>query len=600
MAIGSPDAEATREFCVLVRRAAKRGELDVGALIDSYMALAPAGHPHLDEPRKIALATLVDAIQSLPRGFLDHQDVRLVPDLSRYDLRRIPSQGPAAGVLEDGTLLIEARNGMSSLLSFSATVCALAVEWSKIRTLLAHWSDPEETPEEDPEASLHENYDDDHAPNPNEAVEDDTEHGSAPAIPASVGDEAAAIFDDEIADFASPVEIGTLAFELGIDERDFLDASSKTHGTFHELIERELRLPSLRMHADLSPRIAAKRGSARARYVHDQLVEAGFGERPVHLWIGDSVVTDCLSPYPRDLREPLLHWASTGPEQLGNDLRVDDDLVDEATLYALMRDFLTVDALLHDERAAAEGSVGIERCGRGSGALEMIDLDRIDPTAIDARLVEWHSASGAVLLRIPRPVDDGAEEQIRAMLDAFGSQLESITLTLEGSFIQHHGVDTVLLPRLLLGWEGEEKITSPLPGALRAEEFMGLASTSPQTVLSVPTASLLNARHIEALSAAYGVGAIEKGGAGILGAIRDAAWRGALLPTCSVSWTLTAAGRRVGTRTDLATLRSLSGIAIALLRWIGGNATDSLDPQPPEPEKERAKVPSHHAFRIRA
>ncbi|MEL6546799.1 MAG: hypothetical protein AAFQ82_19385, partial [Myxococcota bacterium] len=429
-------ARASRELELLVRRAAREGELDVSEIIDAYVQLRPSGHPHLDNPRKISIETLSDTLRRLPVMFTEVDEVRLVQDLSGFEHRPIPSAGWPSGLSDDGAVLIELGDGLHSLMGFAATVCALAVEWSKIDLLIAHHASG-----------------DDELPVDGDNVDEDTldPPSDAPMIP----------------------DLAELAFDLGVTEKELVDASAATQGVLFELIGRSVELPQLRIHADLDAEELERRGAAVGRQIGEVLAEAGLAGRPIHLWIGSDVITDCLSPYGRELREPLLQWARNHTDHLGIDLRSMPPLVDESRVYAIMRDFFRQDARVVEERRAADQTVGIQRFAIDGVHFDVIDLRRIEPHLTDARIVEWELEGAPIVLRIDRSraLDEGA--LLDELLETVGPSLASVTVLLNGTLLQASSPEAILLPHLMIGWAGEEKVSLPGSRALDPEHFAG-------------------------------------------------------------------------------------------------------------------------------
>ncbi len=565
-------ARASAELSLLVRRAAREGELEIAEIIDAYVQLQPSGHPHLENPRKISIETLSDTLQRLPVHFTEVDEVRLVRSLSGFEHRPIPGSGWPAGLSEDGALLIELADGVHSLMGFAATICALAVEWSKIDALVGH----EDVP---PEDDLFAEWESDGTEEQHDAGLEDSDAEPAPDEP-------------------SIPDLSELAFNLGITEKELVDASAATRGVLFELLGRPVELPLLRIHADLAAEEVERQGGAVGRQMGEVIAEAGLSGRPIHLWIGGEVVTDCLSPYGRELREPLVSWARQNPDALGVDLGPLPSLVDESRVYAIMRDFFRRDERVLEERRAADQTVGIQRFAIDGVRFDLVDLQRIEPHLTDARIVEWELEGAPILLRVERSkgIDEGA--LLDELLETIGPSLASVTVLLQGTLLQAASPDAIVLPHLMLRWVGEEKVSLPGVRALDPEHFMGLAepAVTSGAVLSMPTATLLNAQHIEWLAQAYRVSAIEVGGAGLIATLHDALWTGRIDADVPIAWALVDHARVHG-RPSVAALTASSAVAIALLRRIGAA------PLPPEPEPEpepKPRGPSRTAMRIRA
>ena len=123
------------ELEALVGRCARLGRLDPYELLETYVELAPSGHGRLDEPRVLDLAALTAALAGLPAELVTAPRVLVVPRLAAFGHRPVPAGSGSAGVLADGTLLLEARFGLLSLVSIAGSLCAIAHELDKARTL---------------------------------------------------------------------------------------------------------------------------------------------------------------------------------------------------------------------------------------------------------------------------------------------------------------------------------------------------------------------------------------------------------------------------------------------------------------------------------
>ncbi|MEM6731633.1 MAG: hypothetical protein AAF658_08760, partial [Myxococcota bacterium] len=297
-------ARASQELELMVRRAARVGELDIADIIDAYVLLEPSGHLHLQNPRKVSVETLTDTLRRLPVMFTEVAEVRLVPNLDGFECRAIPGAGWRAGLSNDGVLLIELTDGLHSLMGFASTICALAIEWSKINTLVQ--SDVEPPTDFEPESA------------------DDAMAAAGIEVPEAEGEDAAPAEETVEAD-PSLRDLADLAFDLGVTEEQLVDASAQTRGVLFELFGRPVTLPIIRIHADLAVEELDRRGARIGRQIGEILAEAGLATRPVHLWLGGEVITDCLSPYGRELRDPLVSWAREHSESLGLDLHADLD-----------------------------------------------------------------------------------------------------------------------------------------------------------------------------------------------------------------------------------------------------------------------------------
>lgn len=537
-----------REFEVLVMRGIRRGVLDARELLDTYVALQPASHPELGNRRRFDLAAVVGAMRRLPRELWSAPTVRVVPRLAHFTARPLEVNGVAAGVLDDGTVLLEARFGVVSIMGLAASLCAVLHERDKALELLAPLAESLAASELGP-------------------------------TPSSV------------------------ALALGLDEASFLEGCAATGDALLTVLDHDFVEPRPWLHPALEPRAIAERGAARGRAVVAALAEMGLFERPLHVWLGNPVITDCLSPYPRELREPLLRWASTRPAGLGADLGALEGPHGEDAVYAIAHDLIQVEPQLVGERIEADRTVGIQHRESDGLGFEVIDLARVDPSLCDARLFDFVAPEDRpVLLRLPIDLEDHAGALLRELLGALATRVASVTVVMEGSVLSG-AAGTLAAPRLVVRWAGDEKLVVPGLVSLDDAVFSSFSSEAPRAgaVLSLPSASLLSSAHLDELVARVGVSAIEVGASGVIETLADAAWSGRL-GQARLSLALVASRSAETGRSSVDTLTGCAGVALALLRGLASPPPYEEAPAPapqPEPTPRRPKS-SGRAMRIKA
>lgn len=612
------------ELEVLVARAARRGWLDIEELLETYARLQPTGHPELANVRKVDVVAAANALASLPIELMESEKVLVVPRLDAFPHEPVrAAAGMRGGLLSDGTLLLEAQLGVVSLVDLAATLCALQHEVYKALALLPSelLEDAAESPdvldeyladddalmdelEAEPETHAAPEADAPAQPEPDVPAQADSE--PEPETPAT-GDDFRSDDDDGDDDDASEevdeAALSHLAFAWGTDPDTLWRGNVASEGTLLHLLLGHAQLPRIEVHADLEPGAIAGRKQATAQRMLSTLAEMGLLSRPVHLWIGSGVLTECLSPYARDMR-PLLHrWVAHAPEALGEDLAGIEGPLREDAMYAAAHDFVRCDSRLVDEREAADRTAGVMRFCIDDVAFECIDLSRIDLDVCDARLAQWGVETPApVILRLPADLGDPEANLLRALLEALGPVVASATVLLQGTVLTG-APGTVLLPHLLLRWAGEQKISLPVASSFDADDFHGYTDSAVQhgAVLSVPSASLVSARRIAELQQQLNIAAIEVGGAGALGALNDALWCGTLSTDAKISWVLVSTQQTSTGRPSVASLAGMSAVAIAKLREV-------VAPVPPQPEpvvtqeptQPRRAAPSRRAIRIKA
>ncbi len=577
-------AASALELEVLVLRAARLGRLDPYDLLEAYAQLEPSSHPELKNPRKLDLAAVVTALGGLPAAFVGAPRVMLVPRLDAFSHEPLPSPGARAGRLGDGTLLCEARFGKLSLMGVAAALCALTHELDKARNLLP-MADEEAGADEgelgafEPEETLVQIGG--HRARAEQAPDDDTDE------PLEEMDELEGT--DEAEDLAPPRDLSVIAFTLGVDEAQLRAADAETGGALVEILTTDWELPEVLLHADLDESAQKKRAEHRQGRIVARLAEMGLAGRPLHVWVGPPALTDCLSPYSRELRQPMLSWAEAHPELVGEDVVLDTSALGEDLLYALTADFLATDGRLTDERLEADRSVGIQRYEIDGLPFELIDLGRVDASVIDARLTRWQVGDPApVCLRLGPDLED-AGGGLATLLATLRDSLASVTVVLEATALEAPpGV--VLVPDVMLTWAGEHAVA--VPGANRGEEAE-LASLAEGVqvggaLLSIPHASLLSSPHVSGLAQRYKVRGIDLGGGAAVGVLADAIWAGMLGPDVELTWAAVATQYVRSGRPSVATLSGQTALAISRLRKISAASAPPPPPEPPRRERPRS------------
>jgi len=530
-------ARAAQEFDALVSRAARRGVLEVDDLIDAYTALAPAAHPLLAEPRQLDLQALVNALAALPAEFITAPRVCVVPRLERFAGTPVAASSARAAKLDDGTLLIEGRLGHLSLLALAGPLCVLRHETAKAHALM-----------DDLVATQQERL------AQQSTTRNDNDRASGP------GEQTAVL----------ELSLAQVAFALGVDELSWLAAETATNGALSTALAPDWRLPEIALHADFGA--TARRREAHTAYerVFLLLAEMGLVGRPLHLWIGPGAITDCVSPYTRELREVITTWARQHPEALGDDLVLGDDAPGEDTVYALAQELLAAEPRLDDERRAAERTVGILREGVDGFDFDIIDLGRLDAGLCDARLPRWQVQEPApVLIRIAASLDDASDGGLAALLAPIAARLRSITLALDGS-ARGAPDGALFLPDVLVRWAGEHLLAVPAANRVQPGDFAGLTSAVSVGggALCVPHASLLSAGHMGELGRELKANVVTLGGDALLDALARAVWAGVLAPEVEIVWAVVS-GRTVASgRPSLATQGGHSALALWRLRGI--------------------------------
>jgi hypothetical protein len=566
------------ELEALVARCARLGRLDPYELLETYVELQPSGHGRLAEPRVVDVEALTNALGSLPAELVSAPRILVVPRLSAFGHRPVPSASGAAGVLQDGTLLLEARFGSLSLVGLAGALCAIAHELDKARTL----SPPGEEDLFGPDEPL---------------VQIGGARGTAAVEPDDGPELTGEAADDDVSPQPpAPASLASLAFTLGLDEQRLRAADDALGGRLLTVLAPSWELPPVAVHTELDTAACRRRVEARAERVAASLAEMGLATRPLHVWVGSGAVTSCLSPYTRELRDTLLAWGAAHPDQIGPD--VDLGLAaSEDTLYALATDFFASDPRLAVERDDADRTVGILRLEADGLPFELVDLGRVDARVCDARLGAFAAPADApVLVRLSSDLEDGSGAGLSSLLRLLREHVASVTVLLEGTALEHPP-GTILLPAAAMRWAGESITTIPGSRAPNAGDFGGLATgvVPGGVVLSAAHTSLLSTSHLAELARGYALRAVDVGGAATLGAIAEVVATGVLTPGCALQWALVATELVGGGRPSVASTGGLAAYAIAALREIiGGGASRPASP------RDRPRPSSGRTVRIKA
>jgi hypothetical protein len=598
--MASPFSAAARELEALVARAARIGRLDPAELLPTYVRLMPGAHPQLASQRRLDLQGVTEALAMLPLGLLGAPAVRVVARLEAFDHEPVLGGSFSAGRLEDGTLIIEAGRGIMPLLNLTAPLCLLAHEAAKAQRLLEAAGFVQLTDDEPQPFGADTTGEPDDTLSIDSVPASDGAHEEAPEPEAAdLAERVAEAEEEPLEAAANGPPLGEIAFHLGVDEAALVDADELTGGAVLLLLLGADPLPEILIHADLDPTAATQHAANEARHLLETLAENGLAGRPIHLWVGNDVITDCLSPYARELREVLLTWAAQNTEALDPEIAPLLDSPGEDLSYAVMHDFLRARDGLLDERARADRTAGILRSAGRALPFEIIDLGRVDASLCDARLPAWQIEPPApVLVRLTADLEDDDAMAFSAVLEALRDQIAGVTLLLEGTLLGG-AAGGILLPHLMVRWAGEEKLTVPAQTGLDPDELASLADVpvTAGAVLSVSSAALISPAHVSELARAFRVGAIEVGGAGLVAALADARWKGLLQPAVPVSWALVGARRVASGRPSVQTMAACAALAIATLRRIVGQPAQ---PKPAEPELPSRKTPSRRAMFIKA
>lgn len=523
------------EFEALVARSARRGWLDIAELIDSYALLTKTAEP----AGRVRIDVAVSALRKLPAELGSVERLLIVPDLGAYPVTPIAlGELGRYARLGDDVLLVEATRGMGSLLQLAALLCALQLELQEARTLAGEtWLEQ-----------------------------------LAGRIGAEGGHAAAEEANADAPPFDTQILISELAFRWGTDPATLGESNTSTGGALLPLLLGTSRLPDVDIHADLAPQAAAARAQRIAERIAATLAEMGFLQRPIHLWLGDAIVVECLSPYCRELRPVLTRW-----HRIANDSAA--DALEEDDLYGLADAFVNQDQELAQERAEADRTVGILRHESDGVRYDTVDLGRIDAALCDARV--QIDAPDAVLLRVNLPAWDTDAVLLRTLLDLFGRGLERITLILEGAVIDAPA-GALALPQLLVPWTGRGLVMLPAsePGTA-ALARAGAGDVRQGALLSVDCAEL--AQNLHRQNGRYHVAGVVIGATGVVTALHEGLCSGRLRSTTPIDWCMVGSHRMASGAPSRETLAGLAAASCALVSSYvrEPDVVSELEPPPP-------------------
>ena len=515
--MASPFAALALEFDVLIKRAARTGQVPLDALTDTYIALHPDAPHHadaLDLPRACA------AIVALPRDLSAAPRLLLVPNIQGFSHTPWSSGAFTCGRMADGTWLGDLSSGYADLVRWISCLCEIQRAQRQSTRLLAG------APMTDPGSNL-----------------------------------------------------GHLAFAWGCDEIAVRSAIEQCGPALLALLQPGASLPPIAVHAASSPATWQRQQARNADRVVQAVAEMGLVDRPLHLWLGEGRVADCVSPYSRELKDVLWHWAQTHPERVGPDIPAQPS--DDA-LYAVMHDFMAHDRRLAGEKEEAERTVGIYQHTIASMAVEMIDLGRADPMLCDPRLPAFRlRAPAPTVVRVDAPDPQLLGAALEAFINTLGNRLASITIVLP-SQAPVAMAGQITLPRFAINWAGGQKLPL-LNEALTPQDFLGLADRPVQTgdTLLVPALGPHTPGALELMADDPNLACVQLGSTDMVATLHDAIWRGKIQERTPCCWLAVPLATTTQGRPTLACLRSLAAVAIARLRRILAAPTAPAPPAYP-------------------
>ncbi|MBN1961263.1 MAG: hypothetical protein JW841_09965 [Deltaproteobacteria bacterium] len=579
---------ATLEFETLIKKAAHLGEIDPYELLPSYAVLAPASHPQLNNLRQLDLEALVETLKNLPEEFFTTPQILIVPRVAAFTHTPLNAGNTIVGMLSDGTLIFEARLGLFSLISLIKKCCIIAYELQKVRELhpltkINNNFDEQDDKNDDDDDDDDNNDDDDFADDSNNDDDDNID-----------------LFDltDEPSAEELAATITQLAFNIGVDEALLKQANLDSNGFLLPLLLHEWEMPTILVHADFDNTVSKNIVTKKSERIVATIAEMGLLHREIHLWLGPANITNCVSPYTRELRHPITSWAQANAANILND--VDIQQIDEDSLYALGADFLKTDERLADERANADRTVGIMRHEIDGINFEIIDCGRLDTSVIDERLLDWQSPPEApVLLRLDHDLGDNYNYGLAHLLSLIGSKLISITIALEVTALSHNP-GAIFFPDAVINWAGEQIIQPPKKLSMITLDIneQDIQIINSGSILSVPNAELLSPSHLNELKQNYATHAVAINAANTLHTIVACSLNNTLSPSIELCCAFIATNYLAPGRPDLTTIRSYSALALSKLQSLSYTPPAVPKPAPPSPAPKKP-TPSNRAFRLR-
>ncbi len=587
-----------------MRQAIRAGELYWSDVLPAYLTLKPSTHRFLTDERVVDIAALGEALRELPSDFFDATRLLAVPSIEGFEYEPAGTcAGSRLGRLGDGTLLIEIALASAALMEVSAVVCCVLAASQKARRLLPEElierlrlneaQEPNDLGEIEQPANIENQVDADH-----EYSQESTH--DALTSEDILYEEDPHHAEDDIVDPAAL--IAHVAFAWGTDPITLQAGNAASNGMLLNVLLAELDPPILEIHPGCSLATRVVQHESGAEAIVQKLAETGLIGRPLHLWVGPSTVINTLSPYSRDLRDALTRWAHLQPQALTLELQ-DRDLtlanaLNEDALYHIAADFVRSAPSLYEERTRTESSVGIRRLNIGGLNMALVDLGRVDSTAVDARLGEWRAEDGALFMHLPLDLSSEDGGILPYLLKSVGKTLRSLTIVLPGMSM-NAGPGCLGRPTCIIdGGSLHQIIPDSQHDDALMENVLAYANAPLQTgaILSVASSRLTHMDNLNALRQSYNVSGIIAGvgGWGAVQALQNLKLQGVL----PVDYDLWFIGQHLNERGEpcLSTTSGLSALGIAKLRQLNTQA-----PVPdPAPLKTPAEArPAQRTVRIR-
>lgn len=417
------------------------GHISIQKLVPLYQALAPALHPHANDPERLDVGALDYAVRRLPHNisatfaFLIRDELPSVYQRPDEFFPAILTDARRRAVWEilPGKNLFLTRTGESDITDFITCLCVYAVEARKIRRRIY----------------------DVKGVGPIRDFLDAPGGGDPAALWAALG------FDRAEADGLTRIWGGQAARRLWeiVNHREMFSIDVRTKQSAYNLKD----------FARWSKQISQATAELTGRDPGDLPDEVD-----VHIVSSNThSVTNCLNPWYADNAAAIAAWA----EETGHPVYRERWETPTDCLYAIARDYFKAHPGSEAAMLAAERANGSIRLGATASTgieVEVIDLDSIRGKAIDPLLPVWRGGRRTLVVNIDYAFGEQAEHIIHQLILLYGRNLRSVNfLGKAGSLVGRRG--DILVPGAFIEQAQDQFMPVAPPGAAERASLAELA-----------------------------------------------------------------------------------------------------------------------------
>lgn len=490
---------AVETFEIQVRHGSLRGVFAIDEFIAPFQAMAPSLHRHSANPALVDVDALAYTTERLPQGIHRIREVLVqadvpdrLPQMAGIARLETPARRRATFQVGEEIIIVVAREGVTELLDLVSLLTSYAIEAQKIHALLKD----------------------------TELLED---------LRACPGELA-----------ARNRLLARTAFQLGTTDDQIVRLDGLWGG---QLLERLVCLADhpphflVRLHRDYSPEAARSRARLWARRIHQKVMEACPGDRPVHILSSNTHSTlNLLSTFVRQHGDEIWSWALAYSS-------VRDLLPAERTedlLYFVMREWLAAFPERKREKAETELAHGIhelEDVYHVGLFAQVLDLSKVDPAAVDPRLrlsPQVVREQRPVLINFEYAFGEQAGIVVDQLFQEFKDRVASFSIMGKaGTVVGQRG--GIMLPTWLLKEGSHDVYDFPFGNILRPEDFPGMAVHADGPMLTVLGTILQNDDMLRTYRDEWGILGLEMEGIPYIRALWQCQKRGFLRPDLKVA-----------------------------------------------------------------